>query len=86
MSLIWDKVSLRARTQEAIGKSGWGGSTPFCPSSLSLPPGPSLQGEWSLQPLPEIVSKLEEPAPRCPASWGQSSGGPTMVSIGGGKG
>ncbi|KAF6327159.1 dopamine beta-hydroxylase [Rhinolophus ferrumequinum] len=45
-----------------------------------------FQGEWSLQPLPEIISKLEEPAPRCPASRGPSSGGPTMVSIGGGKG
>lgn len=45
-----------------------------------------LQGEWDLQPLPEIFSKLEEPAPRCPAGRGQSPAGPTVVSIGGGKG
>nr|KAF6483919.1 dopamine beta-hydroxylase [Rousettus aegyptiacus] len=45
-----------------------------------------FQGEWDLQPLPEIFSKLEEPAPRCPAGRGQSPAGPTVVSIGGGKG
>lgn len=47
---------------------------------------PSLQGEWDLQPLPEIVSKLEEPVPRCRASRGQSPAGPTVVSIGGSQG
>ncbi|XP_032489906.1 dopamine beta-hydroxylase [Phocoena sinus] len=45
-----------------------------------------FQGEWNLQPLPEIISKLEEPTRHCPASRGQSPAGPTMVSIGGGKG
>ncbi|XP_076991937.1 LOW QUALITY PROTEIN: dopamine beta-hydroxylase [Tamandua tetradactyla] len=45
-----------------------------------------FQGEWSLQPLPEITSTLEEPAPQCPASQGQSPAGPAVVSIGGGKG
>lgn len=45
-----------------------------------------MQGEWNLQPLPEIISKLEEPTRHCPASRGQSPAGPTMVSIGGGKG
>lgn len=45
-----------------------------------------FQGEWDRQPLPEIVSKLEEPTPRCPASQGQSPAGPTVVSIGGSKG
>nr|KAF6483917.1 dopamine beta-hydroxylase [Rousettus aegyptiacus] len=49
-------------------------------------PGPKGKGEWDLQPLPEIFSKLEEPAPRCPAGRGQSPAGPTVVSIGGGKG
>lgn len=41
----------------------------------------SLQGEWDLQPLPKITSKLEEPTPRCPASRGQSPTSPTVVSI-----
>eukprot|EP00069_Balaena_mysticetus_P010899 bmy_20870T0 len=45
-----------------------------------------FQGEWNLQPLPEIISKLEEPTRHCPASRGQSPAGPTVVSIGGGKG
>ncbi|XP_037653314.1 dopamine beta-hydroxylase [Choloepus didactylus] len=45
-----------------------------------------FQGEWSLQPLPEIISTLQEPAPRCPASRGQSPAGPAVVSIGRGKG
>uniref|UniRef100_A0A8D1BZA1 Dopamine beta-hydroxylase n=1 Tax=Sus scrofa TaxID=9823 RepID=A0A8D1BZA1_PIG len=45
-----------------------------------------FQGEWNLQPLPEITSKLEEPAPHCPPGRGQSPVGPTVVSIGGGKG
>lgn len=45
----------------------------------------SLQGEWNWQPLPKIISKLEEPTPRCPASRGQSPANPTVVSIGGSK-
>ncbi|XP_037348833.1 dopamine beta-hydroxylase [Talpa occidentalis] len=45
-----------------------------------------FQGEWDLQPLPKILSKLQEPAPRCPAGRGQSPAGPTVVSIGGSKG
>ncbi|KAM8802416.1 dopamine beta-hydroxylase [Rhynchonycteris naso] len=45
-----------------------------------------FQGEWNLQPLPQIISVLEESAPRCPASPGQRPTGPTVVSIGGGKG
>lgn len=45
----------------------------------------SLQGEWNRQPLPEIISKLEEPTPRCPASRVQSPIRPTVVSIGGSK-
>uniref|UniRef100_A0A3Q2LGW7 Dopamine beta-hydroxylase n=1 Tax=Equus caballus TaxID=9796 RepID=A0A3Q2LGW7_HORSE len=45
-----------------------------------------FQGEWNLQPLPEIISKLEEPTPQCPASRGRSPAGPTVVDIGGGKG
>lgn len=45
----------------------------------------SIQGKWDLQPLPEIISKLEEPTPRCPTSRDQSSSGLTVVSIGGGK-
>ncbi|XP_044120145.1 dopamine beta-hydroxylase [Neovison vison] len=42
-------------------------------------------GEWDLQPLPKITSKLEEPTPRCPSSRGQSPTSPTVVSIGGGR-
>ncbi|XP_047555231.1 dopamine beta-hydroxylase isoform X1 [Lutra lutra] len=42
-------------------------------------------GEWDLQPLPKITSKLEEPTPRCPASRGQSPTSPTVVSIGGSR-
>ncbi|XP_036185085.1 dopamine beta-hydroxylase isoform X2 [Myotis myotis] len=45
-----------------------------------------FQGEWDLQPLPEIVSQLEVPAPRCPASQRLSPVGPTVVNIGGGQG
>ncbi|XP_019495116.1 PREDICTED: dopamine beta-hydroxylase [Hipposideros armiger] len=44
-----------------------------------------FQGEWNLQPLPKIISKLEEPAPQCPASRGQSPSCPTVVSINGDK-
>ncbi|XP_008578902.1 PREDICTED: dopamine beta-hydroxylase [Galeopterus variegatus] len=44
-----------------------------------------FQGEWNLQPLPEIISKLEEPTPQCPTSRSLSPAGPTVVSIGGGK-
>nr|XP_017517844.2 dopamine beta-hydroxylase [Manis javanica] len=40
-----------------------------------------FQGEWNLQPLPEIISKLEEAAPQCPGSLGQRTVGPTLVSI-----
>ncbi|XP_012375079.1 dopamine beta-hydroxylase isoform X2 [Dasypus novemcinctus] len=43
------------------------------------------QGEWNLQPLPEIVSTLEEPAPRCPAGRGRGPSGPTVVNIGRGR-
>ncbi|XDC52464.1 hypothetical protein R6Z07M_003646 [Ovis aries] len=45
-----------------------------------------FQGEWNQQPLPEIVSRLEEPTPHCPASRAQSPTGPTVLSIGEGKG
>nr|XP_024108152.2 dopamine beta-hydroxylase isoform X1 [Pongo abelii]XP_054376834.1 dopamine beta-hydroxylase isoform X1 [Pongo abelii] len=45
-----------------------------------------FQGEWNLQPLPKVISTLEEPTPQCPTSQGQSPAGPTIVSIGGGKG
>ncbi|KAG8509447.1 Dopamine beta-hydroxylase [Galemys pyrenaicus] len=45
-----------------------------------------FQGEWDLQPLPQITSKLEEPGPRCPAGRAQSPAGPTVVSIGGSQG
>lgn len=58
----------------------------FTPPASVYPEVPSLQGEWDLQPLPEIISELEEPAPRCPARPGQSHMGPTAVNIGGGKG
>ncbi|XP_027472269.1 dopamine beta-hydroxylase [Zalophus californianus] len=44
-----------------------------------------FQGEWNRQPLPKIISKLEEPTPRCPASRVQSPTSPTVVSIGGSK-
>ncbi|EPY84719.1 dopamine beta-hydroxylase [Camelus ferus] len=40
-----------------------------------------FQGEWDRQPLPEIISKLEEPSPHCAASRRQSPAGPTVVSI-----
>lgn len=63
-----------------------GEAAPISPPSLSLPHGPSLQGEWDLQPLPEIVSQLEVPAPQCPASQRLSPVGPTVVNIGGGQG
>ncbi|EHH56997.1 hypothetical protein EGM_06549 [Macaca fascicularis] len=43
-------------------------------------------GEWNLQPLPKVFSTLEEPTPRCPTSQGRSPAGPTIISIGGGKG
>ncbi|XP_077707417.1 dopamine beta-hydroxylase [Canis aureus] len=42
-------------------------------------------GKWDLQPLPEIISKLKEPTPRCPTSQDQSSSSLTVVNIGGGK-
>ncbi|XP_006900619.1 PREDICTED: dopamine beta-hydroxylase [Elephantulus edwardii] len=45
-----------------------------------------FQGEWDRQPLPEVTSTLEEPAPRCPASQARSPSGPTVVNLGGGKG
>ncbi|KAI4547597.1 hypothetical protein MG293_004152 [Ovis ammon polii] len=45
-----------------------------------------FQGEWNQQPLPEIVSRLEEPTPHCPASRALSPTGPTVLSIGEGKG
>ncbi|XP_053414410.1 dopamine beta-hydroxylase [Nycticebus coucang] len=44
-----------------------------------------FQGEWDLQPLPKVISTLEEPTPKCPTTRGQSPAGPTMVSITGGK-
>ena len=44
---------------------------------------PFLQGEWELQPLPEVISRLEEPAPRCPAGPSPRPSGPTVVNIGG---
>ncbi|XP_011846927.1 PREDICTED: dopamine beta-hydroxylase isoform X2 [Mandrillus leucophaeus] len=43
-------------------------------------------GEWNLQPLPKVISTLEEPTPQCPTSQGRSPAGPTIISIGGGKG
>ncbi|XP_077821097.1 dopamine beta-hydroxylase isoform X3 [Macaca mulatta] len=43
-------------------------------------------GEWNLQPLPKVISTLEEPTPHCPTSQGRSPAGPTIISIGGGKG
>jgi dopamine beta-monooxygenase len=46
----------------------------------------SFQGEWDLQPLPEIISMLEEPTPQCPNNQAQSPGVPTVVSIGRGRG
>ena len=46
----------------------------------------SLQGEWNRQPLPEIISKLEEPTSHCPASQDQSPSSHPVVNIGGGKG
>ncbi|XP_045326225.1 dopamine beta-hydroxylase [Leopardus geoffroyi] len=45
-----------------------------------------FQGEWNRQPLPEIISKLEEPTSHCPASQDQSPSSHTVVNIGGGKG
>ncbi|XP_036892512.1 dopamine beta-hydroxylase [Sturnira hondurensis] len=48
-----------------------------------------FQGEWEQQPLPKVISRLEEPAPRCPAGPSPRRAGPTgptVVSIGGGKG
>ncbi|XP_043326009.1 dopamine beta-hydroxylase [Cervus canadensis] len=45
-----------------------------------------FQGEWDRQPLPEVVSRLEEPTPHCPASRAQRPAGPTVLNIGGGKG
>uniref|UniRef100_I3NFC1 Dopamine beta-hydroxylase n=2 Tax=Ictidomys tridecemlineatus TaxID=43179 RepID=I3NFC1_ICTTR len=44
-----------------------------------------FQGEWDLQPLPEIVSPLEEPTPHCPTRGAQSPAGPTVVNIGRGR-
>ncbi|KAL4690304.1 hypothetical protein H8957_003979 [Semnopithecus entellus] len=43
-------------------------------------------GEWNLQPLPKVIPTLEEPTPQCPTSQGRSPAGPTIISIGGGKG
>ncbi|XP_069862840.1 dopamine beta-hydroxylase [Dipodomys merriami] len=45
-----------------------------------------FQGEWDLQPLPKILSTLEEPTPQCSASRARSPSGPTRVSIGRGRG
>ncbi|XP_073908721.1 dopamine beta-hydroxylase isoform X2 [Castor canadensis] len=45
-----------------------------------------FQGEWDLQPLPEIISMLEEPTPQCPNNQARSPGVPTVVSIGRGRG
>lgn len=79
------EFGLRTRSQEMVEKMA-GEAAPISPPSLSLPRGPSSQGEWDLQPLPKIVSRLEAPAPRCPASQGLSPVGPTVVNIGGGQG
>ncbi|XP_007521497.1 dopamine beta-hydroxylase [Erinaceus europaeus] len=43
-------------------------------------------GEWELQPLPKIVTKLEEPVPQCPVIQGQQPAAPIEVSIGGNRG
>lgn len=67
-------------------QSVWGGGPLCCslqPVYLLVPPS---QGEWDRQPLPEIISKLEEPSPHCAASRRQSPAGPTVVSIGEGEG
>ncbi|XP_045702029.1 dopamine beta-hydroxylase [Phyllostomus hastatus] len=45
-----------------------------------------FQGEWELQPLPKIASRLEKPAPRCPARPSACPARPTVVVTGGGKG
>ncbi|XP_004849647.1 dopamine beta-hydroxylase [Heterocephalus glaber] len=45
-----------------------------------------FQGEWDLQPLPEMVSTLEEPTPQCPPSLVQHPAGPTVVSLSRGRG
>ena len=63
-----------------------GGGPHFAPPASIYLLVPSLQGEWNRQPLPEIVSRLEEPTPHCPASQAQSPAGPTVLNIGGGKG
>ncbi|OWK10220.1 DBH, partial [Cervus elaphus hippelaphus] len=65
--------------------TGGGGPHLTPPASIYLLV-PSLQGEWDRQPLPEVVSRLEEPTPHCPASRAQRPAGPTMLNIGGGKG
>lgn len=82
MSSVWDKLSLRARTQEVAGTA----ATHLAPPASVYLLLPSLQGEWNLQPLPKVISTLEEPTPQCPTSQGRSPAGPTIISIGGGKG
>uniref|UniRef100_A0A8C9I8Z8 Dopamine beta-hydroxylase n=1 Tax=Piliocolobus tephrosceles TaxID=591936 RepID=A0A8C9I8Z8_9PRIM len=82
VSSVWDKLSLRARTQEVAGKA----ATHLVPPASVYLLLPSLQGEWNLQPLPKVIPTLEEPTPQCPTSQDQSPAGPTIISIGGGKG
>nr|XP_012637425.1 dopamine beta-hydroxylase [Microcebus murinus] len=60
------------------------GSAPIsmhCNKSSAL----RFQGEWDLQPLPKIISTLEEPTPQCPAIRCPSPASPTVVSIAGGR-
>ncbi|CAH6788778.1 Dbh [Phodopus roborovskii] len=45
-----------------------------------------FQGEWNLQPLPEITSTLKDPTPNCPTGRAVSRTNPTTVSISWGRG
>lgn len=82
-TLVWSQ--LRAPKSVGIGEClsqrGRTGDAPACPS-LSLLIGAILQGEWDLQPLPQIVSKLEVTEPQCSlARASHSPANPILVDL-----
>uniref|UniRef100_A0A8D2DVK0 Dopamine beta-hydroxylase n=1 Tax=Sciurus vulgaris TaxID=55149 RepID=A0A8D2DVK0_SCIVU len=61
---------------------GWAPIAMHCNKSSAV----RFQGEWDLQPLPQIVSTLKEPTPHCPTRGAQSPTSPMVVTIGHGRG
>lgn len=68
------ELGVRTGKQGSLGKRGEAVGPALQPVTAC----PFLQGEWDLQPLPEIVAPLPTPVPRCPASR-------TVVKLDGGQ-